>query len=164
MPVPVVIQFIVDRAARKADPEADAAKDASEDAICKASDPGSSGAAGLVTELPLEIDQALAANGYKTLLGAPALNTLVHRIAVLSKAHQLAKGMNPCGDPLVRGLLARTRRAYAQRGARNAALTKVLQIDPKSVAVSARPKSPSNRASLICCSAAFIACIGENQG
>ena len=58
------------------------------------------------------------ANGYKTLLGAPALNTLVHRIAVLSKAHQLAKAPNPCADPLVRELLAQTRRAYAKRGAR----------------------------------------------
>jgi hypothetical protein len=58
------------------------------------------------------------AGGYKARLGAPALNTLVHRIAVLSKAHQLAQQANPCGDPLVRELLARTRRAYAQRGAR----------------------------------------------
>ena len=58
------------------------------------------------------------ANGYKTRLGAPALNTLVHRIAVLSKAHQLAKAPNPCADPLVRELLAQTRRAYAKRGAR----------------------------------------------
>ena len=101
-----------------------------------------------MTELPPEIDQALVDNGYKTRLGAPALNTLVHRLAVLSKAHQLAHGMekkadekkeiaanspahkqagidkeaaspsNPCADPLVRELLARTRRAYAQRGAR----------------------------------------------
>jgi integrase len=73
---------------------------------------------GLVTELPPEIDQALVAGGYKTRLGAPALNTLVHRIAVLSKAHQLAKETNPCGDALVRELLGRTRRAYAQRGVR----------------------------------------------
>ena len=58
------------------------------------------------------------ANGYKARRGAPALNTLVHRIAVLSKAHQLAKAPNPCADPLVRELLAQTRRAYAKRGAR----------------------------------------------
>ena len=100
VPVPVVIQFIVDHAARKAD------------ARCR------SRASGLVSELPPDVDQALVANGYKTRLGAPALNTLVHRIAVLSKAHQLAKEPNPCADPLVRELLGRTRRAYAKRGAR----------------------------------------------
>nr|WP_260602687.1 site-specific integrase [Variovorax sp. MHTC-1] len=100
VPVPVVIQFIVDHAARKAD-----AKD-------------TKGEADLVSELPPDVDQALVANGYKTRLGAPALNTLVHRIAVLSKAHQLAKETNPCADPLVRELLGRTRRAYAKRGAR----------------------------------------------
>ena len=108
VPVPVVIQFIVDHAARKAD----------------ARDPDGEGglltgsATGLVSELPPDVDQALVANGYKTRLGAPALNTLVHRIAVLSKAHQLAKEPNPCADPLVRELLGRTRRAYAKRGAR----------------------------------------------
>lgn len=97
VPVPVVIQFIVDHAARKADAHSEA---------------------DLVSELPPDVDQALVANGYKTRLGAPALNTLVHRIAVLSKAHQLAKETNPCGDPLVRELLGKTRRAYAKRGAR----------------------------------------------
>ncbi|CAN7741860.1 site-specific integrase [Variovorax sp. LjRoot178] len=105
--VPVAIQFIVDHAARKTD------------AASKAD---------LVSELPPDIDQALVANGYKTRLGAPALNTLVHRIAVLSKAHQLAREPNPCADPLVRELLAQTRRAYAKRGARprkQRALTKV---------------------------------------
>ncbi|NDZ17773.1 integrase [Variovorax sp. WS11] len=99
--VPVVIQFIVDHAARTA-----AAEGAPSSRAC------------LVTELPADIDQALVANGYKARLGAPALNTLVHRIAVLSKAHQLAKAPNPCADPLVRELLAQTRRAYAKRGAR----------------------------------------------
>ncbi|CAN7779911.1 site-specific integrase [Variovorax sp. LjRoot84] len=100
VPVPVAIQFIVDHAARSAAAE------------------GAASHASLVTELPADIDQALVANGYKTRLGAPALNTLVHRIAVLSKAHQLAKAPNPCADPLVRELLGRTRRAYAKRGAR----------------------------------------------
>lgn len=95
-----------------------------------------------MTELPPDFDQALVANGYKARLGPPALNTLVHRISVLSKAHQMAQAgttgastssaapgrsdrdtatqafANPCADPLVRELLARTRRAYAQRGAR----------------------------------------------
>ncbi len=91
VPVPVVVQFIVDHAARTA---------------------AAHSKAGLVSELPPDIDQALVANGYKTRLGAPALNTLVHRIAVLAKAP------NPCADPLVRELLAQTRRAYAKGGAR----------------------------------------------
>lgn len=112
----VVIQFIVDHAARKADDRSDP-------------DPGSGSASrprsqtgglktGLVSELPSEVDQALVAGGYKARLGAPALNTLVHRIAVLSKAHQLARQTNPCSEALVRELLGKTRRAYAKRGAR----------------------------------------------
>jgi integrase len=115
----------------------------------------------LVTELPEDVDAALVAGGYKGKAGPPALATLVHRTAVLSKAHQMAQAgrtgysgfegavaspaagrrrpgegaaalqgtssagesgdgrlVNPCADPLVRELLARTRRAYAQRGVR----------------------------------------------
>ena len=72
---------------------------------------------GLVSELPAEIDQVLVQGGYKGKLGAMAHNTLVHRIAVLSKAHQLRQLINPCHDPKVRELLSRTRKAYAKRGA-----------------------------------------------
>ncbi|NDZ18738.1 hypothetical protein [Variovorax sp. WS11] len=71
-------------------------------------------------------------------MGLPTLNALVHRIAVLSNAHRMPQAgatgsqvsgaaaaptalgqgfANPCADPLGRKLLARTRRAYAQRGA-----------------------------------------------
>ena len=71
---------------------------------------------GLVHELPLEIDQALVNSGFKGKLGALANNTLVHRIAVLSKAHQVKELKNPCRDPKVRELLSRTRKAYAKRG------------------------------------------------
>ena len=42
----------------------------------------------------------------------------MHRIAVLSKAHQLAKEPNPCADPLVRELLGKTRAAPMQSPAR----------------------------------------------
>ncbi|MBC7621164.1 MAG: site-specific integrase [Candidatus Saccharibacteria bacterium] len=73
---------------------------------------------GLVSELPSEIDQMLVQGGYKGKLGAMAHNTLVHRIAVLSKAHQLQQLKNPCHDPKVRELLSRTRKAYAKRGVR----------------------------------------------
>lgn len=74
---------------------------------------------GLVSELPPEIDQMLVRGGYKGKLGAMAHNTLVHRIAVLSKAHQLQQLKNPCHDPKVRELLSRTRKAYAKRGVRS---------------------------------------------
>ncbi|WP_373038771.1 site-specific integrase [Variovorax sp. KK3] len=104
VPVPVVVQFIVDHAERKADSDEESQSRRDRDE--------------LVSELPPEIDRALVESGYKARLGAPALNTLVHRIAVLSKAHQLANETNPCADALVRELLGQTRRAYAKRGAR----------------------------------------------
>lgn len=91
--VPCVLQFIVDHAERTT-------------------------SQGLVCELPALIDQALVDAGYKGKLGALAHNTLVHRIAVLSKAHQLRELKNPCRDGQVRELLSRTRKAYAKRGAR----------------------------------------------
>lgn len=80
-----------------------------------------------VFELPQAIDHALVAGGFKGKLGAPALTTLVHRIAVLSKVHQLEKTVNPCDRPRVRDLLSKTRRGYAKRGAlprKKPALTK----------------------------------------
>lgn len=89
---PAVMQFIVDHAQRTT-------------------------AAGLAHELPGAIDQALVDAGFKGKAGPMALNTVVHRIAVLSKAHQLRDLKNPCHDPKVRELLAMTRRAHAKRGA-----------------------------------------------
>ena len=89
--IPCVLQFIVDHAER-------------------------STVAGLVSELPAEIDVALVDAGVKGKLGSLAHNTLVHRIAVLSKAHQLRELKNPCHDPKVRDLLSRIRKAYARRG------------------------------------------------
>lgn len=67
-------------------------------------------------ELPEGIDQALVNGGFKGKSGPLALNTIVHRLAVLSKAHQLRDVKNPCQDPKVRGLLTMTRRAYGKRG------------------------------------------------
>ena len=91
VPIPCVLQFIVDHAERTTEK-------------------------GLVSELPADIDKALVEAGYKGKLGALAHNTLVHRIAVLSKAHQLGEHPNPCHSPQVRELLSRTRKAYARRG------------------------------------------------
>lgn len=90
--VPTVLQFIVDHAQRLS-------------------------AAGLVSEMPPAVDEALVAAGYKGKQGPPTHNTLVHRIAVLSKAHQVHALPNPCQDGAVRELLSRTRKAYARRGA-----------------------------------------------
>lgn len=81
------------------------------------------GAAGL----PPAWDAALVRAGVKARLGAPSLNTLMQRIAVMSKAHTLQGLANPCQQPQVRELLASLRRAYARRGhapARKAALTR----------------------------------------
>ncbi|MDM0064982.1 site-specific integrase [Variovorax sp. J31P207] len=100
--VPVVVQFIVDHAQR-------------------------STKAGLEHQLPPEIDQALVEAGFKGKLGAPALNTLMHRISVLSMAHHVSKQTNPCVDPAVKALLSKTRKAYAKRNAlphKQRALTK----------------------------------------
>ena len=72
----------------------------------------------LVHELPPAVDLALVQAGFKAHLGAPALSTLLHRVAVLSKVHRVHALDNPCEQPRVRDLLARTRRAYAKRGER----------------------------------------------
>lgn len=92
LPLSSVLQFVVDHAQRQS-------------------------ASGLVSELPQALDQALVDAGYKSKLGPPAHSTLVHRMAVLSKAHQVQGVSNPCQDVQVRELLSRTRRAYARRGA-----------------------------------------------
>ena len=102
LPVACVLQFVVDHAQRMT-------------------------ARGLAHELPLAVDQALVDGGFKAKLGAMAHNTLIHRVAVMSKAHQLRQLPNPCQDAQVRELLSRTRKAYAKRGAlprKKAALTK----------------------------------------
>jgi integrase len=81
----------------------------------------------LIHELPAAIDEALVEGGFKGELGAPALNTVLHRLSVLSKAHQMRDVPNPTRDPAVQELVRRIRRAYAARGVRpasKAALTK----------------------------------------
>jgi len=71
----------------------------------------------LVCEMPLQVDQALVRGGFKAALGSPALNTLLHRVSVMSKLHSLEQLPNPCQQPRVRDLLSRTRQAHARRGA-----------------------------------------------
>lgn len=92
LPPAVVLQFIVDHAERTT-PD------------------------GLTSDLPSSVDHALVSGGFKGKPGPMALTTLVHRIAVLSKAHRLRDVKNPCQDPQVRNLLTKIRRAYGKRGA-----------------------------------------------
>lgn len=92
LPPSAVLQFIVDHAQRTT-------------------------ADGLAHELPQAIDAMLVKAGFKGKLGPMALSTLVHRVSVLSKAHQVRDMKNPCQDAQVRELLSKTRRAYAKRGA-----------------------------------------------
>lgn len=103
LPVPVaaILQFVVDHAQRRTE-------------------------AGFEAALPAALDRALVDGGFKGKLGPPALSTLVHRLSVLSKAHQMKGVTNTVQDEKVRELAAKTRRAYAKRGvtlAKKAALT-----------------------------------------
>jgi site-specific recombinase XerC len=70
----------------------------------------------LVNDLPRAIDDALVEGGFKASRGALKLNTIEHRLAVLSKAHQLKELPSPTRDPATQELLRRARRAYAARG------------------------------------------------
>jgi integrase len=92
LPVPVVMQFIVDHVRRYND------------------------AGLLVTELPDAMDRLLVDGGFKGSLGPLALSTVLHRVSVLSKLHQSQLQPNPCAETRVRELIARARRAYAKRG------------------------------------------------
>lgn len=95
LPVPevAVVQFIVDHIARRS-------------------------ARGMTWELPEALDAQLVRARFKQRPGPLKLSTVVHRIAVLSKAHQLRRVENPCEQPPVRHLLARARRAANKRGDR----------------------------------------------
>ena len=81
----------------------------------------------LKNQLPAALDRLLVEGGFKGTAGALALNTVVHRLSVLSKAHGIKDLPNPARDAAVQELLRRVRRAYASRGVRatrKTALTK----------------------------------------
>ena len=81
---------------------------------------------GLEAGLPPALDRALVDGRFKGKLGTPALSTVLHRLSVLSKAHQVRGVANSVQDVKVRDLAAKTRRAYAKRGVvpdKKAALT-----------------------------------------
>ena len=115
VPVPVVLQFLVDHVLRS--------PAGGDSAI--ASPAGGT----LVHDLPAAIDAALVAGGFKAKRGAPALATVMHRLAVLSKAHQLRELPNPVRDPAVQEVVRRIRRGHATRGVRPQAKT-ALTRDP----------------------------------
>lgn len=69
-----------------------------------------------VCELPPAIDQLLVQSDFKRQIGPLKMNTVVHRLAVLSKLHQLRRQPNPCEDPQVRQLLSSAKRAASKRG------------------------------------------------
>lgn len=100
----VVIQFLVDHIQRK-------------------------NKAGLVSELPSAIDQALVAAGLKGKAGPLKLSTVVQRVAVLSTAHKLKRLTNPCELPSVRTLLSRARRAAVKRGERPTKKTAITRLE-----------------------------------
>lgn len=89
--VPVVVQFLVDHIARGS----------LESPVC---------------ELPKDMDARMVESGLKGRRGPLKMNTVIHRMAVLSKLHQLRKQANPCEDPQIRHLLATARRAASKRG------------------------------------------------
>lgn len=91
VPIPVVIQFIVDHAQRTKGSER-------------------------VHDLPPEIDAHLVKAGFKGKLGPMAITTLTHRVSVLSTAHGSNSADNPCKSAPVHHLLTLTRKAYAKRG------------------------------------------------
>ncbi|NLY63888.1 MAG: site-specific integrase [Alcaligenaceae bacterium] len=92
LPVPVILQFIVDHALR-------------------------STANGDSVGLPAELDLFLVKNGYKAKAGHFSINTILHRLSVLSKAHKMtAAHPNPCQDPRVHELIDKTRKLYAKKG------------------------------------------------
>lgn len=74
-------------------------------------------AEGWVHDLPKGVDAALVAMGVKGKLGAYSMNTTMHRLAVLSEAHEAKDMENPCRARSVRLVLERARSAYAKRGA-----------------------------------------------
>ena len=83
---------------------------------------------GYVIGLPPALDAQLVQLGVKGKSGALAYSTLVHRIAVLSKAHRQKALGNPCHAPEVREALRHLRKAYARRGhlpQKKAALTRL---------------------------------------
>jgi hypothetical protein len=72
----------------------------------------------LVWDLPPSIGAALVEGKFKDALGPLALNTIEHRLYVLSAIHTRRSLPNPTHEPVVRELVLAARRGYAARGVR----------------------------------------------
>lgn len=72
--------------------------------------------AGAAPSLPPELDAQLVASGFKARQGVPAHTTLEHRLAVLSKAHQLLAAQRQPGHPLAATGFVSKEALQAQRG------------------------------------------------
>jgi integrase len=94
IPVPVVVQFIVDHLARPA-----------ADGTCQ-------------HLLPAEIDRTLCQARVKGKPGPLAFSTVSHRLAVLAKWHKLKHWDNPCAAPAVATLLREAGKAQVRQGIR----------------------------------------------
>ncbi|NUU39024.1 tyrosine-type recombinase/integrase [Pseudomonas sp. C2B4] len=92
LPVPVVVQFIVDHLAR----------------------PAPNGSWHHL--LPINIDEALCKARVKGKPGPLAFNTVSHRLAVLAKWHKLQHWDNPCATSTVATLLREAGKAQARQG------------------------------------------------
>ena len=134
LPAPVDVHFITDHAEREVElPEASigqspAVKRRRKGAIEAEGQGGRARAGGAVGFRSAGGGRCLLVEqGYKGKRGALALNTLSHRVSVISKAHQNADVDNQCNHPEVRKLLGSVRRSYAARGVKptqQTALTK----------------------------------------
>ncbi|WP_369423034.1 site-specific integrase [Leptothrix ochracea] len=67
-------------------------------------------------ELPPELGETLKSQGFVGATAMPTLNTVMHRVRVLSALHRVQALPNPCAHESVKALLLRTRRAFARRG------------------------------------------------
>lgn len=85
-------------------------------------------------ELPETLDRQLVAAGMKKRPGPLKLATVVHRVSVLSAAHQMHRLPNPCETPEIRKLLAKGRRAAHRRGERPAKKTAVTATELEAMA------------------------------
>lgn len=80
-----------------------------------------------------------------------ALNTLTHRVSVLSKAHQVLHVVNPCAHAVVRELLRTVRVGYARRQVhprQQAALTRD-PLEAMLATCEASPRGVRDRAQLL---------------
>lgn len=67
-------------------------------------------------DLPPDVEASLIKEGYKTKSGAPSMNTLMHRLSVMSQAHLSKQLPSPCHDIRVRQLLSSARVLAARQG------------------------------------------------